>query len=213
MGCALLLTSCIKVGDFGKFWDKGVVDPDLQGKWQTVSMLGKEKGEPMRAVTFKKSGDHYEIFSMSEEPVKVKTLKITDGKFFLWAKKYKLMMISDKERFGVPRSGEIYPYEIKNGTLKVYSIETLSHYSSEQFNHDQLYNHLSQEELFEKYKPEIEKISNGRVNQEGTDDLYSIGKLDEAMDEFKNIVVNPEFWSPDSKTIRWQAIFEASRTN
>jgi hypothetical protein len=32
----LLLASCIDVGDFGAYWDKGSIDPNLTGEWVAV---------------------------------------------------------------------------------------------------------------------------------------------------------------------------------
>jgi hypothetical protein len=36
----LLLSSCTDVSDFGAYWDKGVVDPALEGTWQKIGVPG-----------------------------------------------------------------------------------------------------------------------------------------------------------------------------
>jgi hypothetical protein len=38
---ALLVASCTSVENFGAYWDKGVVDPALEGSWKKVGLPGK----------------------------------------------------------------------------------------------------------------------------------------------------------------------------
>ena len=57
----LVLTSCTPVGDFGAYWDKGVVDPALEGRWQKIGI----PGEPIDSIPgsdqllFVKNGQSY----------------------------------------------------------------------------------------------------------------------------------------------------------
>jgi hypothetical protein len=57
----LVLTSCTPVGDFGAYWDKGVVDPALEGRWQKIGI----PGEPIDSIPgsdqllFVKNGQPY----------------------------------------------------------------------------------------------------------------------------------------------------------
>ena len=57
----LVLTSCTPVGDFGAYWDKGVVDPALEGRWQKIGL----PGEPIDSIPgadqllFVKNGQSY----------------------------------------------------------------------------------------------------------------------------------------------------------
>ena len=37
---SLALTSCVFVNDFGTYWDKGFVDPALEGSWIRRSCAG-----------------------------------------------------------------------------------------------------------------------------------------------------------------------------
>jgi hypothetical protein len=37
----LLLSSCTPVSDFGAYWDKGFVDPALEGRWQKIGIPGE----------------------------------------------------------------------------------------------------------------------------------------------------------------------------
>jgi hypothetical protein len=38
----LVLSSCTPVEDFGAYWDKGVVDPALEGRWQKIGLPGQD---------------------------------------------------------------------------------------------------------------------------------------------------------------------------
>jgi hypothetical protein len=39
---AVLLSSCIEVGDFGAYWAKGFVDPALAGTWKKIGIPGQK---------------------------------------------------------------------------------------------------------------------------------------------------------------------------
>jgi hypothetical protein len=57
----LVLTSCTPVDDFGAYWDKGFVDPALEGRWQKIGI----PGEPIDSIPgsdqllFVKNGQSY----------------------------------------------------------------------------------------------------------------------------------------------------------
>ena len=38
----LVLSSCTPVEDFGAYWDKGVVDPALEGRWKKIGIPGQD---------------------------------------------------------------------------------------------------------------------------------------------------------------------------
>src|SRR3977135_513896 len=38
----LVLSSCTPVDDFGVYWDKGFVDPALEGSWKKIGQPGAE---------------------------------------------------------------------------------------------------------------------------------------------------------------------------
>lgn len=88
------LIGCINVNDFGKYWDKGVVDPALEGYWLS------EHGECSHYV---KKDDHYEI---TQDGSIVKTLSM-DGATFL-------MIKSRDEQF-------IYKYTANKDTFTLYN--------------------------------------------------------------------------------------------
>jgi hypothetical protein len=43
---AVTLASCTTVDDFGAYWDKGIVDPALEGSWKKVGL----PGEPINSI-------------------------------------------------------------------------------------------------------------------------------------------------------------------
>jgi hypothetical protein len=57
----LVLSSCTPVGDFAAYWDKGFVDPALEGRWQKIGV----PGEPIDSIPgadqllFVKNGQSY----------------------------------------------------------------------------------------------------------------------------------------------------------
>jgi len=88
------LIGCINVNDFGVYWNKGVVDPALEGYWLS------EHGECNHYV---KHDDHYEI---TQDGSIVKTLPM-DGATFL-------MIKSRDEQF-------IYKYTANQDTFTLYN--------------------------------------------------------------------------------------------
>ena len=57
----LLFSSCIPVGDFGVYWDKGVVDPTLEGTWKKIGIPGEDVDATPGAdqLRFTKDGQSY----------------------------------------------------------------------------------------------------------------------------------------------------------
>ena len=63
----LLLASCTTVKDFGAYWDKGFVDPALEGTWKKIGLPGKKlKGIPgPDKLRFVKDGLSYSVQAIS----------------------------------------------------------------------------------------------------------------------------------------------------
>lgn len=96
----LLLGGCILVDDFGEYWNKGIIDEKLEGKWhnQSASDSGLE---------IVREGDHYRIIytKQNQEYEEAKTI-ILDGYSFLMVKQ-------KKDKTG----GVMYPYIVENNKL------------------------------------------------------------------------------------------------
>ncbi len=105
---ALAAVSCIPVDDFGTYWDKGVVDPALEGSWKRLD----SPGAPPLYTPFctegwrlARTGSAYSLYRLNEvsDPFTVRTLRV-DGR--------KLLM----ER-GPRGDGLLTSYEIHNRIL------------------------------------------------------------------------------------------------
>ena len=50
------IKGCIPVEDFGEYWEKGTIDPVLEGHWKQLEV---EFRSEENYLSFVKSGDHY----------------------------------------------------------------------------------------------------------------------------------------------------------
>jgi hypothetical protein len=120
----LLLCSCIPVEDFGAYWDKGMIDAALIGKWDEMpaETAAKDNGKKLGAVQVADNGGTYRIDSLDKEecrkkdyaPLAARTLK-TAGYTFLMA----LDEGADKK---AQPSGDLIRYKIEGDLFRQYSL-------------------------------------------------------------------------------------------
>jgi len=113
----LFLSSCIPVEDFGTYWDKGIVDSALLGKW---------KGEFGNEYNVAEKGCAYQIDSLDEEirkdknyvPIAAKTINVGSYTFlmaFLERKKKATVLIRYKKEDDI-----IQQYSLKYGKMSAF---------------------------------------------------------------------------------------------
>jgi len=122
-----VLSSCTNVEDFGKYWDKGVIDPALEGSWKKQGLPGQDPHDiPGPDLwRFTKDGSMYSVKAIqpidpneapdvieqqkaaNEETMSARTLRIGKHMF--------LMQVAPGERKGM-----IERYEVQRGTLQEY---------------------------------------------------------------------------------------------
>lgn len=128
----LVLTSCTSVEDFGAYWDKGVVDPALNGRWQKMGLPGEPPNDTLGADTllFTKGRGSYSLQMINpidanlppdvaaqqkkdnDTRLAARTLRIGRSRFF---------MIRDPG--GQAGDGMLERYEIKGAMLLEYQMD------------------------------------------------------------------------------------------
>jgi hypothetical protein len=126
------LTSCTEVQDFGAYWDRGVVDPAVGGRWSKVAEPGYSLSSTPGADTlvFLRNGSSYSLQMISridatlpadvasrqradnERRYTVRTLAIGRQTFFM----VRLPPAPQQQ------DGVIERYEIKGGVLRQYNL-------------------------------------------------------------------------------------------
>src|SRR5690348_3275594 len=117
----LALSSCIDVRDFGAYWGKGYVDPDVIGNWviSDTSKLSGKKPEP-KIVQVTESGGAYHVqyiengkTQSDRDPQVGKTLK---------AGKYKYLLFGTGS--GIKEGkGKLFRYETRDNVLFMYELK------------------------------------------------------------------------------------------
>ena len=127
----LILTSCTPVADFGAYWDKGFVDPALEGRWKKTDLPGRDPKSVPGAdeLLFVKNGPSYAWQMINpidgtltadqaarrkadnEARLDLKTLKIGNHLFLA------------ERSPGAKRDGNIVRYEIQGNLLLEYQID------------------------------------------------------------------------------------------
>lgn len=97
------LSGCFIVKDFGAYWDKGIVDADLESKWVNVN-------DSKNVLNLKSTDDHYVQDGTKNT---MKTLVIGEHKF---------MMIIDNTN-GKNSMNMLVNYEVKDNNLKIYQFK------------------------------------------------------------------------------------------
>jgi len=130
----LILSSCTPVEDFGAYWDKGVLDPALEGRWQKIGI----PGEPIDSIPgadqllFVKNGLSYSWQGINpidttlsadqaeqrkkdnDAPLDVRTLKIGNS-VFIMARGPAGTQTGNLERYEI-QGDLLLEYTIDNGT-------------------------------------------------------------------------------------------------
>jgi hypothetical protein len=116
VAATLAMVSCIPVDDFGTYWDKGVVDPALEGTWKIISLLGSSPDSPeARELRFTRTGSFYSMNVVGIDPPtdpevwgNARTLRVG---------KRRLLMQRNRR---APFDGILTSYEIRGRTLSEY---------------------------------------------------------------------------------------------
>jgi hypothetical protein len=128
----LFLTSCVPVDEFGTYWDKGFVDPALEGSWMKLGRSGDDLGGIPLCLDvwrFTKTGASYSLQGMNRtdrarEPDVAAQMKpdselVTDARTLRIGRKLFLM-----ERDAIsPGDGLLMRYEVHARTLNVYFLD------------------------------------------------------------------------------------------
>jgi len=76
----LALMSCIQVEDFGVYWDKGLVDPQLYGAWLP------EKENVSECIAFAKNANDYTLQLGEGEALTIRSLLVGKHRFMMMKK-------------------------------------------------------------------------------------------------------------------------------
>ena len=100
----LVLSGCIVVDDFKQYWNKGTVDPKLEGQWQ-------DQGSKEPSVIFVRQEENYALVVPNETTPSelIRTLSIG---------KYTFMMIKTSKE---DKGGDLIRYSVEGNALKFYT--------------------------------------------------------------------------------------------
>lgn len=114
----LFLSSCIWVDDFGEYWDKGIVDPALEGRWALDDgRVPLEKQES--SFRFTKRDKEYRFEAIGKKVTDDSTITVRS----IHGKNYHFMM-SRKEQDGQPNAQGLVRYAVKKDALLIYEPHT-----------------------------------------------------------------------------------------
>ena len=127
VAATLAMVSCIPVDDFGTYWDKGVVDPALDGTWKNIGLPGSSPEERLgaRELRFTRTGSFYSMNMVGIDPsmapevlerVRRRNARAGSARTLRLGKR-KLLMKRNGE---APYDGVITSYEIRGRTLSEY---------------------------------------------------------------------------------------------
>lgn len=127
----LVLSSCISVDDFGAYWDKGFVDPALEGTWEKVDPPGEDiKHIPgPRTWRFTRNGSSYAAYAIhaidpTDDPEIIAQKRAVNDRY-LNARSLRIgkhLFLMQRDPGGQP-PGLIQRYEIQGTTLREYWID------------------------------------------------------------------------------------------
>ena len=203
---------CIPIYDLGDYWDKGIIDPQLEGHW-------KEPGDKLRSgdtyLSFIKSGDHYihNIISADgpdgfpDKKTYIKTLILGKHKFLMFAKMHALGIdsISNNDPNSSLKKSEAAKKQRNNtipGGLQRYTIENdiLTLYT---LNYKILQHAIKNNQV-------RGKIESDDPNIDSSISLPCLSKLDKHTIEFIIDISNqPKLWDRVVKHKRIENIEEA----
>ena len=114
----LAMSACTPVDDFGSYWDKGSVDPGLEGSWKKVGLPGQKRDSVPGAdmLRFAPDGGSYAVQGINAGASKdenaarltARSLRIGHGRFLM-------------ARPAGRSEGLIQRYEIEGNLLKEYA--------------------------------------------------------------------------------------------
>jgi hypothetical protein len=122
----LCISACIPVDDFGAYWEKGVVDHALQGKWEEVSSDPAKRNQIQ--VTEKDGSDQIDSLDKQEREKKddaadsVRSLKVGPYMYFMAIEQQKPSIEKDGSAHTYPPIRGLVRYEVKEGILLQYSL-------------------------------------------------------------------------------------------
>lgn len=115
---SLVLSSCIWVDDLGEYWQKGEVDPALEGRWQVMS---EQPGQGAQGnVSFTSNGKEY-LFKEEGGQGSAAIVTVRSVKAGL----YHYLMTRKEEPGQKPAQG-LVRYQVEGDTLTVYEPHTLN---------------------------------------------------------------------------------------
>jgi len=114
----VVMSACTPVDDFGAYWDKGAIDPGLEGSWKKVGLPGQNRDSVPGAdmLRFAHDGGSYAVQGINAGPSRqenaarltARSLRIGHGRFLM------------ARPAGRPE-GLIQRYEIEGNLLKEYA--------------------------------------------------------------------------------------------
>ncbi|MBW8041752.1 MAG: carboxypeptidase regulatory-like domain-containing protein [Planctomycetes bacterium] len=150
LGVLFAVKGCIPVEDFGEYWEKGIIDPALEGHWKQLDV---EFRSEQNYLSFVKSGDHYvcevsaAFFMPQDMPqvgIRAKTLTAGKYKFLMfdlqqYYEDMKTAMSKAASEMGedvdeltlqqmlqMPKTtvkGVLQRYSLEEGTLSIYMLD------------------------------------------------------------------------------------------
>lgn len=103
LGLLFFVAGCLKVVDFGVYWDKGFIDPALNGEWKNARPNGS-------GVTFTNQGDMYHMVSTTSDDIRfVRSLRVNESNFIMQKRN-----LSDK-------GGNLIPYVIEGDNFVLFA--------------------------------------------------------------------------------------------
>jgi hypothetical protein len=127
----LVLSSCTPVEDFGSYWDKGFVDPALEGSWKKFGRPGEDpKHIPSPDLwRFTRNGSSYSLQGINPIDQTAAPDVIEDQKASNKARMSARTLRIGKHLFLIQRDpgdqgkGSIERYDVQRGTLQEYWID------------------------------------------------------------------------------------------
>jgi hypothetical protein len=125
----LALSSCTGVEDFGLYWDKGFIDPALEGSWRKLGLPGEDPNHMPGPDLwrFKRNGSSYSLqginpIDQTAEPDIIERQK-ADNEQRMSARTLRVgkhLFLMQRDPGGQGKSSAIERYDVQRGTLREY---------------------------------------------------------------------------------------------
>jgi hypothetical protein len=126
-GCAVP----IQVKDFGAYWNKGTIDPGLEGSWNGSWIQSEPNRMGEVFLTYTKKGDHYLLKvitvegQMPEVEIEVKSIKLNQYSFgMLKCHEKNTKAVKGKKSQKPEESNQLERYSIEKDTLNIYVLNS-----------------------------------------------------------------------------------------